>query len=290
MNVKNLVHKINKNFERSNLFFGHGTDNAHDEAMWLVFSMLKLSYDDIPMVFSEKVNDSDVLSILTIANKRINERVPLAYLLHQAFFAGHEFYVDERVLVPRSPLAELIKGKFLPWVRASNVYRIIDLGTGSGCIAIAMAHAFPEAKVHAVDISPGALEVASINIERHNLTERIELIKSDFFLNIEECKYDLIVSNPPYVNQDDIATMPNEYHHEPQLGLKAGNDGLNSVHKILHNASRFLTDNGILICEVGNSQQALEDAYPTLPFIWVEFSEGGAGVFLLHQHDLQGLE
>ena len=290
MNVMHLIQKIVKSFESSDLYYGHGTDNAFDEAMWLVFSVLKLSYNDIPTIFSKKIDANQVSSAWELANRRTNERVPLAYLINQAFFAGHEFYIDERVLIPRSPIAELIKQKFLPWIDPNNIDSVVDLGTGSGCIAIAIAHIFPEAKVDAVDISCDALEVASINIDRHNLKKRIELIESDFFVGLEGKKYDLIVSNPPYVNQNDIGTMPDEYHYEPKLGLEAGENGLYSVHKILNDASRFLTNNGILICEVGNSQKAVEDAYPNLPFIWIEFLDGGSGVFILHKCDLEGLE
>ena len=285
-----LIKKIVKSFESSDLYYGHGTDNAFDEAVWLVFSVLNLSYNDIPTIFSKKIDANQISSAWELANRRINERVPLAYLLNQAFFAGHEFYIDERVLIPRSPIAELIKQKFLPWVNTNDIDSVVDLGTGSGCIAIAIAHAFPGAKVDAVDISCDVLEVATINIDRHNLKKRIKTIKSDFFFGLEGKKYDLIVSNPPYVNQYDIERMPDEYHHEPKLGLEAGENGLYSVHKILNDASRFLTNNGILICEVGNSQKALEDAYPNLPFIWIEFLNGGSGVFLLHKCDLEGLE
>ena len=290
MNVMHLIQKIVKSFESSDLYYGHGTDNAFDEAMWLVFSVLKLSYNDIPTIFSKKIDANQVSSAWELANRRTNERVPLAYLINQAFFAGHEFYIDERVLIPRSPIAELIKQKFLPWVDSNNINSVVDLGTGSGCIAIAIAYVFPEAKVDAVDISCDALEVASINIDRHNLKKRIEIIESDFFFGLEGKKYDLIVSNPPYVNQHDIDRMPDEYHYEPKLGLEAGENGLYSVHKILNDASRFLTNNGILICEVGNSQKAVEDAYPNLPFIWIEFLDGGSGVFILHKCDLEGLE
>ena len=189
-----------------------------------------------------------------------------------------------------SPIAELIRQKFLPWVDVNNLHNIADLGTGSGCIAIAVAHIFPKTRVDAVDISSDALEVASINIDRHNLKKRISLIESDFFLGLKGKKYDLILSNPPYVNQHDIVTMPDEYHCEPKIGLEAGDNGLYSVHKILNDVSRFLTNDGILICEVGNSQKALEDAYPNLPFIWIEFSDGGSGVFLLRKCDLEGLK
>ena len=289
MDVEHLIRETAKRFEQADLSYGHGTDNALDEAAWLVFAKLQLSHDDAPAVYATMVDDEQASAVSALVGRRIDERVPLAYLLNQAFFAGHEFYVDERVLVPRSPFAELIGAQFSPWLDADTVNAALDLGTGSGCIAIAIAHAFPDAMVDAVDISLEALQVTAINIERHDLADRVEPIQSDFFSGLEGRQYDLIVSNPPDVDQAAIDTMPSEYRHEPELGLAAGDDGLESVHKILRDTSRFLTDNGILVCEVGNSQPALETAYPDLAFIWLEFAAGGAGVFLLTKRDLQGL-
>ena len=289
MNVEHLIRTICDRFDKAALSYGHGTDNPLDEAAWLVFTSLGLSHDDAPAVYSASVNDADVAAALKLAERRINERVPLAYILKQAYFAGHEFYVDERVLVPRSPIAELILTQFSPWLAPDEVRSAVDLGTGSGCIAIALAHVFPHASVDAVDISPEALEVTRINIERHDLAGRVTAVESNFFAALLGKKYDLIVSNPPYVDKEDIESMPSEFHHEPRLGLAAGDDGLECAHTILQEASRFLTDNGILVCEVGNSQPALEAAYPDLPFVWLEFAEGGAGVFLLTHDDLRGL-
>jgi len=289
MDVEHLIRTVASRFDEADLSYGHGTDNALDEAAWLVFALLQLSHDNAPAVYAAAVDEEQASRVIAMAERRINERVPLAYLLNQAFFAGHEFYVDERVLVPRSPFAELIAGRFEPWIAPDSVHAAVDLGTGSGCIAIALAHAFPAATVDAVDVSADALAVTAINIERHDLKNRVTAIQSDFFSSLSGKQYDLIVSNPPYVDKQDMDSMPHEYHHEPELGLAAGVDGLECVHKILRDASRFLTDNGILVCEVGNSQPALEAAYPGLPFVWLEFAAGGAGVFLLNKVDLQGL-
>lgn len=273
-------------FHRAELFFGHGSDNAWDEARTLALHGLMLEHDDLEVAGALRLTSAERRAILELAARRVNERIPLAYLTNRAWFAGLPFYVDERTLVPRSPIAELIENRFAPWL-ADEPQTILDLCTGSGCIAIALAHTFPDALVDAADISPEALAVAARNVNEYELDEGFELVQSDLFDGLKGRVYDLIVSNPPYVDARDIADMPKEFHAEPMLGLAAGDDGLDIVRRILREAPAHLSEQGVLIVEVGNSQEAMETLWPDAPFVWLEFENGGHGVFLIEAEQLR---
>jgi ribosomal protein L3 glutamine methyltransferase len=271
---------------RARVHFGHGTDNARDEAAELVFYAAGLAHDLGAAAYPMKLTARRAARIDALLERRIAERIPLAYLTHRSFFAGLELYVDERVLVPRSPIAELILQRFQPWVDARRVRRILDVGTGSGAIAAACAAAFPAARVDAVDVSPAALQVARRNLRRLNLEKRVTALHSNYFDAVRGRRYDIIVSNPPYVGRAEMARLPREYRHEPRLGLAAGADGLDSVRAIFSEARRHLRRDGILVVEVGNTEDALLRTFPTLPFVWPEIAMGGGGVFLLRARDL----
>lgn len=283
--LQDMIRWTVSRFNAANLFYGHGTDNAWDEAVQLILPTLYLPIDVPPHVLNSRLTGSERLRIVERVIKRINERTPIAYLTNKAWFCGLEFYVDERVLVPRSPIGELIEAQFQPLLIDEPV-RIMDLCTGSGCIAIACAHAFPDAEVDAIDISTDALQVAEQNIQDHGMEQQVFPIRSDLFRDLPKEKYDLIVSNPPYVDQEDMNSLPKEFKHEPELGLAAGTDGLKLVRRILANAAGYLTDNGILICEVGNSMVHMMNQYDHIPFTWLEFENGGHGVFMLTRQQL----
>ena len=269
-------------FKRAGLHFGHGTENAVDEALNLVLFALGLDHDIPPWLLDGRLTDAEKRAAYELLSRRVSERKPYAYITRQARFAGLDFYVDERVLVPRSPLGELIEKGFEPWLGDRPVEQILDLCTGSGCIAIACAYTFPEARVDATDLSEDALQVARINVEKLHVQKRVTLYRADVFEGLSPARYDIIVSNPPYVDAEDMATLPDEHRHEPRLGLAAGEDGLDVVRRILKSAAERLTPDGILVVEVGNSRWALERAYPELPFTWLEFERGQAEVFLLN--------
>jgi len=276
-------------FTRAQLHFGHGTANAVDEALNLVLHAVQLDHDIPPWLLETRLTESEKRAAYDLLRQRVETRKPYAYITHHARFAGLDFYVDERVLVPRSPIAELIGNSFEPWIEPERVQRILDLCTGSGCIAVACAHAFPEAQVDATDVSNDALAVARINVDKLHVKNRVKLHQADVFRGLPAARYDVIVSNPPYVDAEDMAALPDEHRAEPALGLAAGADGLDIVHRILIGAPEYLALDGILVVEVGNSRWALERAYPEAPFTWLEFERGQAEVFLLNAAQVAAL-
>ena len=272
-------------FNAAEVYYGHGTDNPWDEAVQLVLPTLYLPMDIPEEMRNARLTLSERHRIVERVIRRINERIPVAYLTNKAWFCGHEFYVDERVSVPRSPIGELIDNRFAGLISGAPQH-ILDMCTGSGCIAIACAYAFPEAEVDAVDISGEVLEVTEHNIQQHGLEQQVTPIRSDLFRELPALRYDLIVTNPPYVDEEDMSDLPDEFRHEPELGLAAGSDGLKLVRRILACAPDYLSDDGVLICEIGNSMVHLMAQYPDIPFVWLEFDNGGDGVFMLTRQQL----
>jgi ribosomal protein L3 glutamine methyltransferase len=275
-------------FNAAQLFFGHGTDNAIDDAVALILHAVHLTPPLPESLWACHLTSNEKQQIFQLFQRRINERIPVPYLTNEAWFAGLSFYVDQNVLIPRSPIAELIEQQFDPWIENTHIQNILEIGTGSGCIAIATALHFPDALVDAVDISPQALEIAQKNIETYDLVNRVTLLEGDVFSSIPpHKKYDLIICNPPYVDAFEMENLPPEFQHEPSLALAAGNDGLDIVRKILQQARNHLNNKGILIVEVGASQPALLETYPDVDFIFPDFKRGGDGVFLLTKEQLE---
>ena len=284
--IEEWVDWAEKEFSAAELFFGHGTDNAIDEAVYLISHALQTDFGLTGFDPKEILSAENNKQIEELLKKRIRTKKPAAYLVNEAWFCGLPFYVDERVLVPRSPIAELIHDEFQPWIARDKVKSILEIGTGSGCIALSCAYYLDNTKVTAVDIDDGALEVANKNLQDMHLQDRVRIVKSDVFESLPDEKYDIIVSNPPYVGQQEYNGLPLEYKQEPVVGLTSGTDGLDCVSKILSQAAQYLNPHGVLIVEVGNSQQVLQGAFPKLPFLWLEFERGGEGVFLLERKHL----
>jgi ribosomal protein L3 glutamine methyltransferase len=277
-------------FRRARLAFGHGTDNAYDEAAWLLLHVAGHPYDDLAGALPRALTAPQRRRALALIEKRIATRKPLAHLLREAWLGEHRFYVDERVIVPRSHIAELLRDGLAPWIRSpAQVRRALDMCTGSGCLAILLALSYPRASIDAVDVSASALAVARRNVDQYRLRSRVHLVRSDLFAGLANVRYDVIVANPPYVNARAMRRLPQEFRREPPLALAGGRDGLAFVRRILLDARRHLTPHGILVVEIGNNRRALERAYPGLPFTWLETSTGGDYVFLLTGADLNGM-
>lgn len=274
-------------FNEAGLYFGHGTENALDEAAALVLHSLHLPPDLPVSWFDSRLTEEEREKVIALMRRRIDERIPLPYLTGESWFAGLRFAVNQHVLIPRSPIAELLESGFEPWVESAEVRRVLDLCCGSGCIGIAAAVYLPETQVDLLDISDQALAVAGENIQEHNLEYRARLIKSDLFDSLKEGEYDVIVTNPPYVGRSELLQLPEEYSYEPVLALEAEGEGLSIVAKILREAERYLTPRGVLVVEVGNSAEALMRRYPDIPFLWIDFERGGEGVFLFTAEELK---
>ena len=285
--VRDFLRFAVSRFYQAKLFFGHGSNDAYDEAVYLILHTLHLPVDTLAPFLDAQLTDIERNEVLNVIQTRVELRIPAAYLTHEAFLGDYSFYVDERVIVPRSFIAELLRQQLSPWIAEPDaIANVLDLCTGSACLAILCADAFPNASIDAVDLSAGALQVAARNVSDYELQDRISLIASDLFAKLDGRKYDLIISNPPYVDARAVAALPPEYLHEPELALGSGEDGLDATRIILKHAAEHLTDNGILIVEIGHNRDVLEAAYPKLPFTWLDVTAGDQFVFMLHRNDL----
>ena len=286
--VRDLLRFAVSRFTEAGLSFGHGSDNAYDEAAYLILHTLKLPLDRLEPFLDARLVSDEVEQVLDVLARRANLRLPAAYLTQEAWLGDYRFFVDERVIVPRSFIAELLPEALAPWIEYPElVHRALDMCTGSGCLAILLADAYPDAEVDAVDLSADALAVAAINVADYGLQERITLIQSDLFAALAGQEYDLIISNPPYVNAPSVAELPDEYRHEPELALGSGEDGLDATREILRCAPAFLSEHGVLVVEIGHNRDELEAAFPQLPFTWLATASGDGFVFLLTRQDLQ---
>lgn len=284
--VRDFLRYAVSQFNEAELFFGHGNDNAYDEAAYLILHTLNLPLDTLTPFLDARLLQNEKALLLQLINRRVNERIPLAYLTRQAWQGEYEFYVDERVIVPRSFIYELLGEPLRPWIEYDElIHHALDLCTGSGALAIQLAHHYPEANIDAIDISIDALEVASVNVQAYGFENRINLIHTDLFTGIDGT-YDLIVSNPPYVDAESVAELPDEYLHEPELALGSGIDGLDATRIILQQAANYLNPQGVLLVEIGHNRDVLEAAFPELPFTWLNTSGGDGFVFLLTREDL----
>ena len=285
MTVGELLRETARRFRAARLHFGHGTANARDEAAWLVSHVLGVFAGNVSLHLRQCLSAQQERRIRTLTARRIRERIPLAYLLREAWLDDRRFYVNRRVIVPRSFISELLRERLRPWLRRP-VRHALDLCTGSGCLAVLLALAFPRTRVDAADLSAAALQVARINVKRYTLQRRVRLVRSDLFQSLEGERYDLIVTNPPYVDSRTMRALPPEYGFEPSTALAAGKDGLDFVRKILSQARSHLASRGLLVCEVGDGRRVLERAYPRLPFVWPETSDPAGCVFVLERKQL----
>ncbi|SEL10694.1 50S ribosomal protein L3 N(5)-glutamine methyltransferase [Nitrosovibrio tenuis] len=285
--VRDLLRFAVSRFNEVGLFFGHGSTSAYDEAAYLILHTLHLPLDRLEPFLDAHLTTPELEQVVNVIRRRATERIPAAYLAKEAWLGDFRFYVDERVIVPRSFIAELLREQLSPWVEEpDDIHSALDLCTGSGCLAVLLAHAFEHAMIDAADISQDALQVARKNVADYGLEHKINLIQSDLFAGLQERRYDLIVSNPPYVSAESMATLPEEYRHEPRNALAGGEDGLDVIREIIHSAASHLTTGGMLIVEAGHNQEALERAFPRTPFTWLETSAGDEFVFLLKRHEL----